>query len=190
MGKINWSRLNESEIVEVKSAIRLSEIFYGYIPEKGFQFILDNFHALKEIGVLELNWMLAYTHASDFSKTPLERLKEVFDLCDKSILQKEYPIYVGDHFSNGERFSLFRGCAGGDHRMGMSWTSSLDKAIWYAAKHKEYNGLSNLAVYAAVVDRNEIYCCGNHYDYDFIVYPKEVWSIAVPEKEFRLDRPR
>jgi hypothetical protein len=44
--------------------------------------------------------------------------------------------------------------------MGMSWSMSLDKAIWYAAKHAAAEKLSNVAVYAATVDRDGIYCCG------------------------------
>ena len=72
----------------------------------------------------------------------------------------------------------------------MSWTSSLDKAIWYAAHHVKYYNLENITVYAAVVERDEIYCCGAHYDFDFIVCPNEWWPIDVPKEEFRLDRPR
>ncbi|CAN1211569.1 Cytosolic protein [Tumidithrix helvetica PCC 7403] len=163
---------------------------YGFIPEKGLDFIVKNFRALSSIGVLEQNWMDAYTHASNFEDIPLDLMQEIFDTCDRELLQKNYPIYVGDHFNNGERFSLFRGCAGLIHKKGMSWTSSLDIAIWYAAHHAEYYDLDNVAVYAAVVNREEIYCCGCHYDYDFIVRPKEWWRIEVPQSEFRLDRPR
>jgi hypothetical protein len=53
----------------------------------------------------------------------------------------------------------------------MSWTHSLDKAIWYAAHHAEYYDLTNLAVYVAAVNRSDIYCVGEHYDSDYIVYP-------------------
>jgi hypothetical protein len=122
----------------VKDAISEGRDFYGYIPEKGLKFIINNFKSLSSIGALEQNWMQAYTHASHFEDIPLDLIQEIFKLCDKKILQENYPVYVGDHFSNGERFSLFRGCAGPIHKKGMSWTSSLDKAIWYAAHHAEY----------------------------------------------------
>lgn len=187
---MNLEMLDEPDIEKVKSAIIGDGYFFGYIPDKGFDFFLENFRELKNIGVLENNWMDAYSHSNNFSHVPLQTLKEIFDTCDSAILQEQYPIYVGDHFSSGKRFSLFRGCAGDDHRIGMSWTSSLDKAIWYAAHHAECNDLGNLAVYTTVVERGDIYCCGNHYDYDFIVCPKEVWRVIVPEKEFRIDRPR
>jgi hypothetical protein len=166
------------------------EPFYGYIPSKGFDFILKNYRELASLGALERSWVPAYLHASHFNAVPLAELQGIFDTCDRDKLQEYFPIYVGDHFSNGERFSLFRGCAGPEHRKGMSWTSSLDKAIWYAAHHAAYYGLDNLAVYAAVVDRPEIYCCGDHYDFDYIVHPQTLWKVDVPVGEFRLDRPR
>ena len=187
---IRFVDLDPQEASRVKNAILEGEDIFGYIPEKGFSFILKNFKPLSVMNVLEESWMQAYTHASNFEGIPLDTLQEIFDACDKKILQKNYPIYTGDNFSNGERFSLFRGCAGPKHMEGMSWTSSLDKAIWYAAHHAEYYDMGNVAVYAAAVNRNEIYCCGNHYDYDYIVRPTEFWRIEIPQNEFRLDRPR
>ena len=190
IAEFNYSGINDQDIIRIKEGLSRDGYFYGYIPENSLRFILNNYRSLSSLGALEQNWMEAYTHASILNDVPLDTLKEIFDLCDKDKLQEKYPIYVGDHFSNGERFSLFRGCAGPDHRKGMSWTSSLDKAIWYAAHHSEYYNVKNVAVYAAVVERSEIYCCGNHYDYDFIALPRDWWKIDVPSSEFRLNRPR
>lgn len=188
--KVDFSGLTPQEITSVKNAIQEGESFFGYIPTNALRFTIENFKLLSVMGALEESWVQAYTHASHFEDYSLDLIQEIFDTCDKSILQQSYPIYVGDHFCNGERFSLFRGCAGPNHKNGMSWTSSLDKAIWYAAHHVQYYGIDNPAVYAAVVSRDEIYCCGNHYDYDFIVRPKAWWPIEIPGSEFRLDRPR
>ena len=188
--KCDFSTLSESERAHVIQAIERAETFTGYIPGKAFQFVLANYKPLAEMKVLEVNWMPAYIHASHFRDVPLRQLQDVFDTCRKDVLQEQFPIYVGDHFSRGERFSLFRGCAGPDHRMGMSWTSSLDKAIWYAAHHAAYYDLGNVALYVAAVNRDEIYCCGDHYDFDYIAHPKAWWRVDVPAAEFRLDRPR
>ncbi|MCH7541794.1 hypothetical protein IH981_03440, partial [Patescibacteria group bacterium] len=152
MENINFEDLNREETDQVKNAILNGRVFDDYIPGKGFNFILKNFKPLSAMGVLEESWMQAYTHASHFAGIPLDLIQEIFDTCDKKTLQEKYPIYVGDHFSNGERFSLFRGCAGATHKKGMSWTSSLDKAIWYAAHHAEYYDLDNVAVYTTVVN--------------------------------------
>lgn len=187
---LDWSELSENECAQVRGAMERSERFHGYIPSKAFRFILGNYQQLARLKILETNWMPAYVHSSHFADIPLDLLKAVFDACDRKALQKEYPIEVGDHFSRGERFSLFRGCAGPQHRKGMSWTGSLDKAIWYAAHHVAYYDISKAAVYATVVDRSEIYCCGQHYDFDFIVHPATWWKVEVPAAEFRLDRPR
>lgn len=74
--------------------------------------------------------------------------------------------------------------------MGMSWTASLDKAIWYAAHHAAYYDLTNVAAYAATVDVADIYCRLDHYDDDLIIHPASAWRVDVPDSEFRLDRPR
>jgi hypothetical protein len=194
--------LTASEADAVRVAISQGEEadVVSCIPGKALQFTLANYLQLAALRVLERNWMAAYVHAQapDLAHVPLNQLKTVFDACDRDILQKDCPIYGGDRQSNWQRFSLFRGCAGPDHRKGMSWTSSLDKAIWYASHHVAIHAaryphlptLNNVAVYAASVSRSEIYCCANHYDLDYIVHPTKWWRVNVPVAEFRLDRPR
>lgn len=191
MDELDCSSLTDAEIESVKRAIARGEkCITAHIPDKALEFVLRNYGLLSKLGVLELSWMQAYVHASHFNHIPLASLQKVFDACNRQILQEHYPIPGRGRFSSGERFSLFRGCAGPDHRMGMSWLHSLDKAIWYAAHHVAYYELANPAVYAAVVARDEIYCCADHYDIDYIVCPKAWWRVDVPISEFRLDRPR
>ncbi len=50
----------------------------------------------------------------------------------------------------------------------MSWISSLDKAIWYAAHHASYYDPPDYAVYVTTISVSEIYCCLDHYDHDCI----------------------
>lgn len=93
------------------------------------------------------------------------------------------------------RIENFRGIRNGhirfgSHTMGMSWTPSLDKAIWYAAHHAEFHDLGDQAVYVAIVPITDIYCRLDHYDDDYIVYPVEAWRIDVPGSEFHLDLDR
>ena len=120
----------------------------------------------------------------------METLKKVFDVCDKEKLQKMYPIPSYNNNGKTEYLSLFRGCAGSNHRMGMSWTSSMMKALHYAARHKEFKDLDNCCVYATIVERSEIYCCLKENELEFIVLPKKSWKIDIPQSEFRLDRSR
>jgi hypothetical protein len=189
---LNFMDLTEEETQSVREAITRRENFCGYIPgeEKALSFIVRNFLKLSQFGILEDNWITAYTHASHFEAYGIETIQRIFDHCDRDVLRALKPIPEVGRFSEGRRFSLFRGCAGQNHTMGMSWSSSLDKAIWYAAHHVAWYELENPKVYAAVVDRSEIYCCGDHYDIDYIVHPKSCWPIEIPAVEFRLDRPR
>lgn len=193
LDELDFSSLKPIEIEKVRLAIKGNEELIGHIgSDKTLRFVLNNYRQLAELKVLEKNWMTAYLHVHNFNGVSLSQLQSVFDACDRDVLQTHFPIYVGDHFSNGVRFSLFRGCAGPQHQKGMSWTSSLDKAIWYATDHTEKSGLNrkDMAVYATTVDRSEIYCCGDHYEFDYIVHPQTWWKVDVPESEFTRGRQR
>ena len=179
------------DAVRVHRAHAKGESITGYMDnDLALRAVMLNWECLQRRGTLEISWMTAYMHADHFADIALDELQQMFDRCDRAALKGRYPIPKGDHFSNGQRFSLFRGVAGPNHRMGMSWTWSLDKAIWYATQHVEHRGLTGPTVYAAAVDCSEIYCCGEHYEWEFIVRPRDWWKVNVPAAEFRLDRPR
>jgi hypothetical protein len=196
--KLDCSMLTASEEETVRRAIahdREADAVNS-ISDKRLEFSLANYLQLKELGILERNWIAAYVHASNFDGISLSRLQAIFDACNRTVLQENFPIQGSDRYSNYQRFSLFRGCAGPDHRKGMSWTSSLDTAIRYATRHAAIHAahhpgrpkLDDVAVYAALVDRSEIYCCVEHYDLDYIVHPAEWWRVDVPAEMFRLER--
>lgn len=187
---IDFSGLNSVEAEKVKNAIMKGENFYGYIPSDGLSFITQNYEALKTLGVLEAAWLDAYVHASNFSMWSFETIKSVFNSCDRDKLRSLKPIdETLGRLTNG-RITVFRGCAGPLHNMGMSWIQSLDKAIWYAAHHVEHYDLNNPVVYVATISLDEIYCQLDHYDADLIVAPTEAWTVDVPASEFRVNRPR
>ncbi len=185
---LDFSGLSEAGANAVKTAIARGENFYGYIPSTGFEFIVRNYQELAVLGALEEAWLDAYVHASHFEVYGLPILKAIFDACDRTRLRSLKPL--GSAHDANDRVTLFRGCAGPVHTMGMSWTSSLDKAIWYAAHHAAFYELGNCAVYAAIVSAGEIYCRLDHYDADFIVHPADAWRIEIPDAEFHLGRPR
>jgi len=187
---IDYSGLEPKDAQAVASAIGRRENFYGYIPTQAFDFILRNVAALRDLGALEEAWLDAYIFQSHFADHGLGPVKAVFDACDKSKLQASKPIDAPIGIARQERVSLFRGCAGPIHHMGMSWTSSLDKAIWYAAHKKAYYDQDNLAVYATTVRLDEIYCRLDRNEEELIVVPSAWWNVDVPPDEFRLDRPR
>lgn len=185
---LDFSGLSEAQVNAVKLAMARGENFYGYIPSAGFEFIVRNYQRLSALGALEEAWLDAYVHASHFNAYGLTVLKSIFDACDRTRLLSLKPL--GSASGPNDRITLFRGCAGPVHTMGMSWTSSLDKAIWYAAHHAAFYELGNWAVYAAIVSTGEIYCRLDHYDDDYIAHPADAWRIEIPDSEFHLGRPR
>jgi hypothetical protein len=192
MPALDCSGLDPADVERVNHALATGERDLNWcLAEKGFAFVLRNYRELAELGFLEESWGSAYLHSSHFNETPLDVLQAVFDACDRTALQKLWPVpTLARVHRQPERISLFRGCAGPEHRMGMSWLTSLDKAIWYAAHHVAYYNLTSPAVYATTVGRDEIYCCFDHYDHDYIVRPQSWWLVDVRPSEFRLDRVR
>lgn len=195
--QLNYSGLTTEETKNVVNAIEKGEDFYPYInAEDGqrLQFIISNHQVLAEIGCLERNWTESYLLASHFNEIPFPLIKSIFDACDRKVLQSQYPVPALP-FSIQNTFSLFRGCVGEDFQQGLSWTTSLDKAIWYAAQHRDYkhygkDGLVNCSVYVTTVTPDDIYCCFNKNELEFITYSEKFWKIIVPQKEFTLTRPR
>lgn len=183
---LDFTGLKEQDIENVRAAIQRHANFQGYIPSEALNFIVRNYRMLAQLHALEPAWLDCYVHSSHFNEYGVETVKAIFDTCDVQRLRKLKPL---THVI-GNRATLFRGCAGPVHTLGMSWTSSLDKAIWYAAHHASYYDLGNRAVYVATIPVDEIYCCLDHYDHDCIAHPLSAWRVNVPAEEFRLDRPR
>ncbi len=187
---IDFTHCPDENVGAVKDAITKGESVSWIIGRNALPFIVGNYRALAARGVLEQPWLETYLHSSHFAGYGIETIKAIFDHCDKERMQELRPLPPIGRLSEGQRFTVFRGCAGPVHTMGMSWTPSLDKAIWYAAQHIEYRGLTNPAVYVATVDRSEIYCCFDHNEIEYIVYPKNAWRVDVTADEYRLNRPR
>lgn len=188
--ELDFTGLLEPDARNVRAAIAAGDNFHGYIPSESLKFTIRNYRRLASLQALEAAWLDAYVHAAHFQPYGVEAIKAVFDACDRDRLLDLKPLGELGNIQRGGRVTLFRGCAGPVHHMGMSWTPSLDKAIWYAAHHAEFYDLANRAVYAATVSVAEIYCSLDHYDRDVIVYPSKAWRVDVPADEFRLDRPR
>lgn len=187
---IDYQGLSRSDARDVAQAISRGDNFYGYIPSEAFDFILRNFEALRTQNVLEEAWVEAYIFKSHFNDYDLPLLQRVFEACDRARLHAMKPVGDPVNIAKSGRISLFRGCAGPIHRMGMSWTASLDKAIWYAAQKAAYYDQANIAVYATTLPINDIYCRFDRNEEEFIALPKKWWRIAVPADEFQLSRPR
>lgn len=197
LDELDFSGLEDAEISNVKQAIKRQEDFYGYISGKGMSFIIRNYKNLAGIGCLERSWITAYVQGSLWPENlTFEMMKAIFDACDKAILGDLHPV-TEDHVPILERgkyhcITVFRGCPSPAYRPGMSWTTNLGKALWYAAHHRAYDNAipddQECSVYAAIVTKKDIYCLLTHYEPEYIVVPEKYWKIDVPQEEFRLDR--
>jgi hypothetical protein len=187
---LDFAGIDVGDARQVCDAIARGENFHGYIPSESFGFIVRNYRALAGLGALEPAWLDAYVHASHYDGFGFDVLRAIFDACDRTRLLALKPLGETVALAQNGRITLFRGCAGPVHHKGLSWTSSLDKAIWYAARHAVYSDIGNVAAYAATLDVAEIYCRLDHYDIDLIACPSAWWRVDVPADEFRLDRSR
>lgn len=187
---MDFGSIPAAEAAKAAAAIARGENFYGYMGSEAFDFIIRNVDALRAAGALEEAWLDAYIFKSHFQDYSLATIKAVFDACDPGRLRSLKPLDSPLDLSRSGRISLFRGCAGPEHRKGMSWTTSLDKAIWYGAHKAAYHDADSVAVYATTADLNDIYCRFDRNEEEFILVASEWWRVAVPDSEFRLDRPR
>ncbi len=188
----DFTGVDADEIEAFRVAIADGDDLRWCFGERSLKFILRNYAKLAEQGQLEQSWLSTYLQTSHFQEVGFEKLKAIFDTCNRARLQA-LSIPVRKDIST-ERVSLFRGCAGPVHTLGMSWTTSLDKAIyyatWHAELHLERGEPAKMAVYATTVYTDEIYCRLDRNEQEFLVVPQDAWRIDIPEIEFRLDRPR
>jgi hypothetical protein len=187
---MDFGSIPPEDAAKAAAAIARGESFHGYIATYAFDFILRNVEALRAVGALEGAWLDAYILRSHFQDHELATIKAVFDACDPVRLRAIKPIDNPVDIRGSGRVSLFRGCAGPEHRMGMSWTASLDKAIWYAAHKAAYYGVGDPAVYATTASLEDVYCRFDRNEEEFILLPSRWWRVDVPVDEFRLDRAR
>jgi hypothetical protein len=192
MSEWDFTGLSSKDARAYRKAIEAGDDLRWHFGERSFDFILRNYMKLADAGQLELSWLSTYLQTSHFEHIGFAKLKAIFDACDRSRLQA-LSVPVGKGIST-KRVSLFRGCAGPVHTRGMSWTPSLDKAIYYAAWHAEWHAehqaSGEVAVYATTVCLSEVYCRLDRNEDEFLVAPENAWRIEVPASEFRLDRPR
>lgn len=121
MADLDFAGLSEKDAAAVERAIARQENFHGYIPAHSLEFVVRNYRALESLGNLEEPWIDAYMHASHLSMIGETVVKAVFDACDRARLLELKPL--GDAISLGkderDRITLFRGCAGPVHTLGM-----------------------------------------------------------------------
>lgn len=134
---------------------------------QGLPCVLDNVHVFKAKGMYEKALVSAYVGTrTNWAHFPLSVIEWAFNQGDRIKLRD-----AGNPFPPGDSFVLYRG-ASGRHPFrkvsGMSWTSDLDKAIWFATRYEIAS--ADPAVYKTTVHPDEVYCYVNdRSEQDFIL---------------------
>ena len=130
-------------------------------------FVNYNRLILKDCDLYEEALLTAYTCAKiNWSDMSLQDLNLMFSLADRNKL-----LSSGDPLPDNEPFIIYRGVSGtGSKRRvrGISWTSSFDRAKWFATRFPDQ---ANPAVFQLSVLKDDIYAYSN----------------AVSEEEFLID---
>lgn len=133
-------------------------------------FVVDNMHRLIARGTYEKCLLSAYistrTNHSHWHKKNLEML---FMLANKQKL-----LMAGNKLPDSNEFILYRGVSGTGHKRrirGISWTSDIDRAKWFANRMAELFG--NPGCYNINVKRNHILAyCNERNENEFLIIPK------------------
>jgi hypothetical protein len=142
--------------------------------EYGFYLVAHNQRRLRQAGLFEAALLKAYAATGVNNVHHLEAfLKSLFECGDKKKFRD-----ASDALPERGPFTLYRGVAGeGDKRRerGLSWTSDLDLAWWYAYwfhLQKRQNAPPNPAVVTATIEESDVVAyvheCGRN-EREFIV---------------------
>jgi len=124
---------------------------------KKMAFVVDNHAQLKKMEIFEKALLEAYvsTNGNNFNISS-EVINLLFATADKQKL-----FYIGNPLPEDKNiYKLYRGVSGNGsarRKYGISWTGSLDKAIWFAKRY----GFEKPIVYQAQVPKENIYAYDN-----------------------------
>jgi len=128
--------------------------------QRHMAFVLDNFPLLKECGVYEKALLHSYTSPRvNHVNCQTWVIRFLFELADRERLLQE-----GDPLPDDGPFTVYRGVAGhGAKRRlrGISWTASLDKAIWFAERFAESSKIEKPMVYQVTIMAEHVYVYSN-----------------------------
>ena len=123
-------------------------------------FVIDHSTELRECGLFERGllcaWIDAKTNVRNWTRG---FTRGVFALCDRDRL-----LAAGQSLPGPGPFELYRGVAGkgaARRKRGVSWTSSIARARWFAAWYVDRYKLPDPSVYRTVVEKRDVIAYSN-----------------------------
>jgi len=165
----------------------------------GLRCVFDNMHVFKAKGMYEKALVRAYVSTrTNWASWQISQLEFAFRMGDQTKLRE-----AGDPFPPRQSFTLYRGVSGKPpfrKVSGMSWTSDLDKAIWFATRSPCFRDdylrepdptadnckqleivCADPAVYKTLVRPDEVYCYVNdRNEHDFILRTRRYQRLDIP----------
>lgn len=150
----------------------------AYDTDGTLQIVADNWFLLKRRGIYEAAVVHGYTGCRNSHRlSDMDDIQRMFDFGDREKLRT-----VGSPLPGPGPYTVYRGVGreGSERQVdGMSWTTSLDIACWFA-----WRGLYDPAVYQATVSGDEVYCYfRDRNEEELICRPKESQRLQLTWKE-------
>ena len=156
---LNLSSVEPQLIELAKSALVENDILkvMGYMPNtRRLVFVIDNYLELKQRGIYEEALFDAYIGTrTNFSRWSFDLIKYLFEKADRGKFFKS-----GDPLPGDGPFIIYRGisgCGAARRIRGISWTGSMERAIWFAKRFD----FEKPAVFEATVDKCLVYAYSN-----------------------------
>jgi len=175
-----WQGLTASAALQKRDAAQF--VYCCGDSETRLGIVLDAMGDLASLGMLEQSLVVACTSArTNNSHLAPRYLEAIFnELCDRSKL-----LAAGDPLPGAGPFRVFRGVAGQRGQRfvrGLSWTSDLDLACWFACRFD----LETPAVYSAEVQASEVFFyTERRNESEFVVRPRRTSRLRVSPTEIK-----
>ena len=130
-----------------------AELFLSSVDNQSAMFLVQLYAAqLNDVGILEHAFRLAHTgtRVNNIHTDPVA-VGVLFHTMDRDKLRE-----CGDPLPDGDPLTIYRGVSGdspADYAGGISWTTDLGCACWFALRYPE---LKNPTVYVADVGRGDV----------------------------------
>lgn len=148
-------------------------------------FVIENKEALTKRGIFECAITEAFSSPkrNNVQFSPMY-LQYLFTCGEKNKYRQ-----AGDELPEGDIYTIYRGVAGKRnfrHVRGLSWTSSIECACWFATR---YEKLLDPAIYRAKVKREDVYCYLHEEkgrgEFEFVCRPESVSKMKLSLDKMR-----